>query len=241
MTSTDPTRGYPGAANDQPRQPGGTPTGGRFAPMSRQEPDVSLAHLSDEEYNADGTFEYPPIPRSVAQHVAFWSRVRVPDPILARVRSTYTQHWSEWSEEQMHAWARTDPTPIGGEFNAKAKQRTAWGERFDARAAELEVERPKDLPAVLARPLIRAAQMAKFAQWLETQDQYDEVMATEVDLGEAEPWTVRRCLDVYHLDELDDRAFEDAGNYAGINAAIMQQRLTELVDLLAGDTGAPAT
>lgn len=47
--------------------------------------------------------------------------------------------------------------------------------------------------------------------------------------------------DVYQLAALDHGASEDASNYAGIDAAIMQQRLTELVDLLAGDADAQTT
>jgi hypothetical protein len=52
MTTSEATAGYPGGA-DKARQPGGTPVGGRFATMTRQEPDVTLANLSDEDYNLD--------------------------------------------------------------------------------------------------------------------------------------------------------------------------------------------
>lgn len=235
MTSSESGHGYPGAANDQPRQPGGSPTGGRFAPLPRQESDVSLADLSDEEYNADGTFEYPPIPRSVAQHVAFWTRVRVPDAIMARVRSAYVEAWEVWSDAQMHEWAREHPEPVGNMLTAKARAHEQWEAEFAKRVALLGEERPKALPAVLARPLIRAAQMARYARWLNTQEEYNEVLDTEVDLGEPEPWTVRRCLEVYRLDEIDEGAFEDATNYAGLNTALMQQRLSELVQILGGD------
>lgn len=197
--------------------------------MSREEPDVTLAHLSDEDYNADGTFEYPPIPRSVEQHVAFWSRVKVPDAIIARVRASYVQRTQEWRNEQMGAWVAANPQPI------KQRELEEWDAQSQRVAADIDQQRPSSIPAVLARPLIRAAQMARYARWLETEAEYDRVLDTEVDLGEAEPWTVRNTLDYYHLDELSDGAFEDAGSYSGINLALMNQRLTELVEILDGD------
>lgn len=237
MMSNNSAVGYPGAATEQPRQPGGNPGGGRFATTTRREPDVTLAHLTDDEYNADGTFEYPPIPRSVDQHVAFWSRVQVPDANIARVRAAYVEQWPIWGEAQLDAWAATDPEPIPSTLRPRTQEIEEWGHRFDAESARLLEERPNDLPAVLARPLIRAAQMAKYAKWLETQEEYDRVLATEIDLGEDEPWTVRRCLDVYRLDELEDGAFEDATKYSGINAVLTTQKLTELVDLLREQSG----
>jgi hypothetical protein len=232
MSSAETTGGYPGGPIDQPRQQAGAPGGGRFIPTTHQEPDVTLARLSDEDYNADGTFEYPPIPRSVTQHVAFWNRVKVPDTIMTRVRVAYNDAWAIWAEKQLDAWASTDRKPLGGEFRSRQKEVAAWTVRFDTEADRLETVRPNTISPVLARPLIRAAQMAKYAQWLETREEYEQVMSTEIDLGEDEPWTVRRAIEVYHLDEVDEGAFEDAGNFTGLNAAITQGKLTELVDML---------
>lgn len=228
MTTAEP---YSGAATEPLRQPGGTPVGGRFATMTRREPDVTLAHLSDEEYNADGSFEYPPIPRSVEQHVAFWQRVKVPDAIIARVRAAYIDRLHEWSLEQYDAWVAAHPQPNGH------RGLPEWKAARDAAAARIDDIRPGTIPAVLARPLIRAAQMARYARWLDTQEEYNAVLDTEVDLGEEQPWTVRQTLDFYHLDELPDGAFEDAGSYSGINLALMNQRLTELVEILESADG----
>jgi hypothetical protein len=232
VSGTEVAGDYPGGSAVQPRQQSGAPGGGRFVPTTHKEPEVTLARLSDEDYNADGTFEYPPIPRSVAQHVGFWNRVKVPDAIMTRVRVAYLADWAIWAEKQLDAWATTDRQPVGGEFRSRQKEVAAWTIRFDTEADRLETVRPNTISPVLARPLIRAAQMAKYAQWLETREEYEQVMSTEIDLGEDEPWTVRRTLEVYHLDEVDELAFEDAGNFTGLNAAITQTKLTELVDLL---------
>lgn len=217
---------YPGPSTEPLRHPGGTPDGGRFATMSRQEPDVTLAHLSDEEYNADGTFQYPPMPRSVAQHVAFWSRVPVPDAIIARVRAAYIEDVIGWRGDQIEAWAAQHPVP------KHKRDWDPWREARDRAGAEIDASRPAEIPSVLARPLIRAAQMARYAQWFQAREEYDAVLETSVDVGTEEPWTVQQVLDVYKLDRLPDAAFEDAGAYSGINLAVMNQRLTQLVEIL---------
>ena len=237
MTSIDATGGYAEAATEQSRHPGGMPTGGQFTANPRQEPDVTLAHLSDEEYNADGTFDYPPIPRSPEQHIAFWLRVPVPSAILARVSGSYVETWQVWADDELDRWALTDPRPVAGKWLPKEQDIADWTVRFEAEAARVDAERPRVIPAVLARPLIRAAQMKRYAsQWMGTQEQYNQVMDTEIDLGQPQPSTVRETLEEYHLDELPDGAFEDAGSYAGINAVLTTAKLTELVDLLREQT-----
>ncbi len=222
---------YPGPSTEPLRHPGGTPDGGRFATTSRQEPDVTLAHLSDEEYNADGTFEFPPMPRSVEQHVAFWSRVPVPDPIIARARVHYGRFLGEWRGDQLEAWQREHPVP------PRKKDWDPWRAARDAAAAEIDSAHPSQIPTVIARPLIRAAQMARYAKWFQTQEEYDEVMASPVDVGTEEPWTVQQTLDVYMLDQLPDVAFEDAGHFSGVNLAGAYERLSELVQILDGSDG----
>jgi hypothetical protein len=174
--------------------------------------------------DCDGTFEYPPVPRSVAQHVAFWLSVTVPDAILTRVRNGYVHGWEAWADEQMDDWVATDREP-------KVREHAAWQERFKAQYTALDDVRPNSLPAVLARPLVRAAQMARYANMLNSQEEYDRVLETQIDLGDEEPATVRATLDQWHLDELPDGVFEDAGNYTGVNAVLATQALQELVAL----------
>jgi len=128
-----------------------------------------------------------------------------------------------------------NPEPDGSRLLTSEKKVAEWEVRYEAQAALLKEERPDSVPAVLARPLIRAAQMDRYGQWLDDQGQYDQVLATEIDLGQDVPFTARETLEEWHLDELPEAAFEDAGNYAGINAARTQVKLTELVELLSRD------
>ncbi len=62
---------------DQPRHPPGTPLGGQFlARLSPPAAEVDLRELlSDDEHNADGTYWFPPAPRSARQAIAFWMTV----------------------------------------------------------------------------------------------------------------------------------------------------------------------
>lgn len=72
---------------DQPRRPGGFPAGGQF--LARIHPEAGRIDLreliTDEEHNADGTFAFPPSPRSARQAIAFWMGVEVPDRMLLQV------------------------------------------------------------------------------------------------------------------------------------------------------------
>ena len=78
---------------DQPRHPAGTPPGGPFlARLNPEAADVDLRELlPDEEHNADGTYWFPPAPRSARQAIGFWMTVEVPDRVLRRLRDAHRQ------------------------------------------------------------------------------------------------------------------------------------------------------
>ena len=85
---TTKTQRYPG---QQARRPTGSPgsTGGQFAEKMHAEPDLAIREISDEEYNADGSYAYPPRPRSAAQHIDFWTRVPLPEDRLKTLATRY--------------------------------------------------------------------------------------------------------------------------------------------------------
>jgi hypothetical protein len=78
---------------DQPRHPPGTPPGGRFlARLNPETADVDLRELlPDDEHNADGTYWFPPAPRSARQAIGFWMTVEVPDRVLRQLRDAHRQ------------------------------------------------------------------------------------------------------------------------------------------------------
>jgi len=198
---------------------------------------VSLTELSDEEYNSDGSFEFPPLPRSVEQHVAFWSRVQIADSILMRVQEAYEARWTAWSSEQMAAWNVGHPVPSTTFGRADSAKMEQWRKLRVAAEQALAERRPPNLEAVLARTVVRATQMRKFAGWLDVEADYKRVLAHEVDLGGDGPMTVQGIEDLYLMHELQPQEFEDPGKYAGLNAAMAVSALHEIVGRMRDEDG----
>jgi hypothetical protein len=238
MSDFGATGGYRGSTGDQPRVRVGTPAGGQFALTIHGEPDVSLTELSDAEYNADGTFEFPPLPRSAAQHVAFWSRVPVSNAILARVCDAYVVLWAAWSKEQMREWDAAHSHPALARGKTDQSLVAAWQARRAAAVEALPERRPPTIERPLARTVVRATQMCRFADyWLEPEAEADLVLSFEMDLGDDEPVTVEGIVDRFMMRELAASDFEDAATYAGVNAAETVTALNELLNRLSNEDG----
>ena len=91
--------------DNQLRQPAGTPVGGQYAadpnasasapvqlPVPQPEPINIFDVEDDDEYNADASFLFPPVPRSLRQHLKFWMRVPIDDHILYSVKHSYNNY-----------------------------------------------------------------------------------------------------------------------------------------------------
>ena len=78
---------------NQSRHPPGTPPGGQFlARLNPEAAEVDLRELlPDDEHNADGTYWFPPAPRSASQTISFWMTVEVPDRVLRQLRDAHRQ------------------------------------------------------------------------------------------------------------------------------------------------------
>lgn len=105
---------------EQPRD-----TNGRFAETAHERARVPLsdiysggmpiafemsddpASMSDEDYNAGGTFDYPPVPRSAAQVKAFWASVHIPDVALTQYDQLYRLDVERSVQAHLQAWDRT--------------------------------------------------------------------------------------------------------------------------------------
>lgn len=73
----------------QPRLPKGAPDGGEWRALEGEMGGFDLRAMGDDEYNANGSFEYPPAPRSAEQVLMFWANVPVSDTILELIEVTY--------------------------------------------------------------------------------------------------------------------------------------------------------
>jgi hypothetical protein len=105
--------------SEQNRQPGGVPAGGEFAGHDRPDADVKL-ELTDAEYNQSGTFLFPPLPRSAAQHIAFWETCPVGDDVLENVSFGYEKWASEWHAPRQYQWLTATFYPAKRINRAKA-------------------------------------------------------------------------------------------------------------------------
>ena len=152
---------------EQQRVPRGVPEGGQFAQSERGEANLDLRPL-------DGSFLYPPVFSTAEEVISFWSRVEIPDEVLARAERCYRDYFDEVSEHwprvswgyEKWAWDNANPSPNPADTGAVAdwegRQRAAqtdWEERMTA----ILTARPETLDRRDVRPLVRATAMVRSA------------------------------------------------------------------------------
>lgn len=154
--------------SNQPRIPTGVPTGGQFSVPEKTEAGVELRPL-------DGSFLYPPVFTTAEDIIDFWSRVEIPDEVLARTERLYREgfeplgvHWpsSAWRAHGLYDWRNNHPQPDAADVAATA----AWeGEcrvaqaDYEENLSQVMSQRPETLDRRDVRPLVRAAAMFRSA------------------------------------------------------------------------------
>lgn len=129
----------------------GVPTGGQFAEKIHPEAGVvSIPELveSDDEWNADGTFAFPPIGRSPRQAIAFWLTVEIPDVVLDRFTQAY--------------WKRADNYRAYVEGETYIPKMATKAKRAAMRA-EKEQGLWTPLGLNMARPIVRLSKLKYYA------------------------------------------------------------------------------
>lgn len=197
------------ASADQARMPSGTPVGGQFSTQPRMVPEVAIRELSDAEYNADGSYTFPPSPRSAAQHIAFWESVPLPESMLAATMTEYAKMREEIgvkaAEAAVAKWKESNPDPTryandkwairdGEKWSADA--RAVHRAAFDAAVADM----PRKIFRTSARPLLRAHQMFGYGASLIAAERAI-VLAHEV-VVDGKAMTVQQVEDTYHLSRI---------------------------------------
>lgn len=196
------TAQYPGA--DQPRD-----RLGQFASVAKMGPEVAIRELSDEEYNADGSYAFPPDPRSAAQHIAFWTSVPLPDEKLAVLLARYPEIRQQTGIDAGNAAAEAykrdhdDPTRFSDSKKAKAegeKWKAEVGRVWQAAHDKAVAPMPERIYRTTVRPLLRAHQMNAYKSPLPADDQY-AVLAHEM-VVDGQTMTVEQIVNAYRLDLL---------------------------------------
>lgn len=200
------------ARADQARVPAGVPgsAGGQCAARALADSDVAIRDLSDEEYNADGSYAFPPRPRSAAQHIDFWTRVPLPEEKLETLIQRYPAVREGLGEEAgahaANAYRRENPDPAlrmmsGKERDAKV---AAWQEEvgrvFDAAAARATAHMPQVVYRTSVRPIVRAHQMYKYAGPLPRDER--EVVYNHEMVVDGRTMTVKEIWKAYELERM---------------------------------------
>lgn len=206
---------------------------GQYATTPRAESQVSLA-LSDQEYNAEGTFAFPPIARSYEQAVDFWMRVPVPDRVLHQLQVEYHEAQVASRSAAIHA----EPEPERMRHGRETPQWQEWFERANAIEVRMLQEHPDSISPVLARPIARATMLLRQAQTFEDVEPgvVERVRQTPMDLSVLGNPTVGALIDLYPTLDLPEQTWVDQSTEY---AAVAADKLEELIEWFARGDGGP--
>ena len=168
---------------------------GRFTEMNLSEP----VRMGDTR---TGSFEYPPVPESVDDLVAFWQDVYVPDGILDNVRVGYARLRAAERDLAIRDFEDRNPMP------SFERSRQAWRERRDAHVAAAMADWPDEIPqSQAAAGILRVTQMVRSARRLSPGDRrvVSEMM---VKLPGWKPAPAHRIVAKFRTDRLT-RFFTD--------------------------------
>jgi hypothetical protein len=134
--------------------------------------DVPLG-LTDEEWNAEGTYNFPPVPMSASQVIDFWTRVPLSDRLLRAVQNDHyaarndpnsNEALSREAEKVRQTWIEANPKedPDRATFKTDAKV-DAWnrqmGRLWDKAMKDLNEGLDVSIPRTSIRSVVRAQKM----------------------------------------------------------------------------------
>jgi len=163
--------------NDIARETPGQTSGGQFAINARDEAGITLV-TSDSDYNATGTFLFPPKPRSSAQHINFWETCAVSDDILENIALGYEKWAFAWHQGQQNIWLEENyyekhridvlKARAGMLTEAQSNARDVAAENHSATI--LDYKHPRIIDPFDTRDVARAGQMYHYAGDLEVSE-----------------------------------------------------------------------
>lgn len=222
----------------QNRITSGNSGAGRYTYKVNSEAAIDLPTEDDAAYNRDGSWFFPPRPRSAAQSAAFWENCPVPDEILAQFCRVYSTNWEEnlasRRDSGLAEWEANyranNPAPVGvfkGDAKAKYEEELnslKYLHESEEIFNDVLRERPRVIYVYDARALARAARMYQFAPpECRDPEEYRKAMECPVDLYEG-TLTVEAVEKKYVLSEIVaslDEVFPDTSK---------QDELIETVD-----------
>lgn len=175
---------------DQTRVPAGDSRGGQFASSPRPE----AATVLDQVYREDeGTFHYPPAPRTYDQLLKFWSNVEIPDESLTRFKRGYAENVGRRVQDQVSRWEAENPQPTN------QRRAVDWEQQRDRMQQELTDREPR-LYATWVRPLVRLERMYAYSRSMHEPEQA-KFLQTRYSLPVGPSGTVEELLDKFRVHE----------------------------------------
>lgn len=117
-----------------------------------------------DEYNADGSYSYPPEPINAEQLVAFWRRCPIPDSVLSQVQRSHAAVRQRLVKDRIEK-AHPGTRPQERAFSSESKQACAeWDTGPHQAAVEAEAHfPPAPMPAGQVRSIVRAMRAVRQA------------------------------------------------------------------------------
>lgn len=207
LSATTPYAG----ANQAHKDPAGPPPAGQFSTRIRADPNVAMKDLSDEQYNTDGSYTYPPHPRNAAQHIAFWMSVPLPEEKLETLSRRYREvreslgategvkaaEAFELKHRDLAAMEHSKDPKKQTKFQAFKAQQLKL---FDAAVEDRVGHMPERIYRTGARPILRAHQMYTYRLPLSDEDR-KRVCDFEMQV-DGVTMTVERIVKLYELERI---------------------------------------
>lgn len=172
------------------RQPSGQPNGGQFATQVRAEP----LRMWDPR---EGTFEHPPMPYKADDLIAFWRSVEVPDAILTNVRRAYLEMYDRERAAVARDFNVHDVKP-----SRDGRKMQEWQARRKAYLNQKMKSWPPEIPAALARSLVRVTKMWEYSRYLQDPNDRETVLNLKVQLPLQPYATIQQIVGRYRSHKL---------------------------------------
>lgn len=190
---------------DQPRVLPGVPSAGQYAAVMRPEPeDIDLGNVTFWD-PMDGSFEFPPVPKTAKDLVRFWSSVELPKGAVARFRAAYQERRLKELDAGADEFIRNNPEPVSmfkaKEDNPKWRE---WNERLRESGREYDRLNPVEVPTVLATSVVRATKMWQYSGYVEDPHEQELIRQVVVELPGGERLSLAKIIGRYRSGELVD-------------------------------------
>lgn len=195
----------PGRTQDQPRVLSGVPGAGQYAAVMRPEPeDIDLGNVTFWD-PMEGSFEFPPVPKTAKDLVRFWSSVELPKGAVARFRAAYQERRLKELDAGADEFIRDNPEPVSlfkaKEDNPKWQE---WNERLGASGEEYDRLNPIEVTTVLAPSIVRATKMWQYSGYVKDEGERELIAKVVIELPGGERLSLAEIVGRYRSHELVD-------------------------------------